>query len=74
MEKPRHFLNLADYSAEAVLNVLKRSSEMKRGIPGKGPSRPLEGRCIGMIFEKPSTRTRVSLTWGFTNSVATPFS
>ena len=33
MAKPRHFLNLADYSAEAVLNLLKRSSEMKRGIP-----------------------------------------
>ena len=64
MEKTRHFLNLADYSAEAVLNLLKRSSEMKRGIPGKGPSRPLEGRCIGMIFEKPSTRTRVSFDVG----------
>ncbi len=64
MEKTRHFLNLADYSAEAVLNLLKRSSEMKRGIPGKGPARPLEGRCIGMIFEKPSTRTRVSFDVG----------
>jgi ornithine carbamoyltransferase len=64
MEKPRHFLNLADYSAEAVLDLLKRSSEMKRGIPGKGPARPLEGRCIGMMFEKPSTRTRVSFDVG----------
>jgi ornithine carbamoyltransferase len=64
MEKPKHFLNLSDYSAEAVLNLLKRSSEMKGGIPGKGPSRPLEGRCVGMIFEKPSTRTRVSFDVG----------
>jgi len=64
MEYPRHFLNLSDYSAEAVLDLLKRSSEMKRGIPGKGPARPLEGRCIGMIFEKPSTRTRVSFDVG----------
>jgi ornithine carbamoyltransferase len=64
MEKTRHFLNLADYSVEAVLNLLKRSSEMKRGIPGNGLSRPLEGRCIGMIFEKPSTRTRVSFDVG----------
>jgi ornithine carbamoyltransferase len=64
MENPRHFLNLSDYSAEAVLNLLQRSYEMKRGIPGKGPSRPLEGRCIGMIFEKPSTRTRVSFDVG----------
>jgi ornithine carbamoyltransferase len=64
MEKPRHFLNLADYSGEAVLNLINRSSEMKRGIPGKGPARPLEGRCIGMIFEKPSTRTRVSFDVG----------
>jgi ornithine carbamoyltransferase len=64
MGKPRHFLDLADYSAEAVLSLLNRSSEMKRGIPGKGPARPLEGRCIGMIFEKPSTRTRVSFDVG----------
>ncbi len=64
MEKPIHFLNLSDYTAEAVLDLLKRSSEMKRGIPGKGPSRPLEGRCIGMMFEKPSTRTRVSFDVG----------
>lgn len=64
MERQRHFLNLADYSTEAILNLLKRSSEIKRGVPGKGPSRPLEGRCIGMIFEKPSTRTRVSFDVG----------
>jgi ornithine carbamoyltransferase len=64
MEKPRHFLNLSDYSAEAVLSLLNRASEMKRGIPGKGPARPLEGRSIGMIFEKPSTRTRVSFDVG----------
>jgi len=33
---------------------------MKKGFPGKGLSLPLEGRMVGMIFEKPSTRTRVS--------------
>jgi ornithine carbamoyltransferase len=33
---------------------------MKKGLPGKGLSLPLAGRMVGMIFEKPSTRTRVS--------------
>ncbi len=64
MDRVRHFLSLADYSREDILGLLNRAREMKKGIPGKGPARPLEGRSIGMIFEKPSTRTRVSFDVG----------
>lgn len=64
MNRKRHFLCLADYSREEILSLLRRSAEIKRGIPGKGLSRPLEGRCIGLIFEKASTRTRVSFEVG----------
>jgi ornithine carbamoyltransferase len=60
MKPVRHWLSLADYSREEILRLLARSSEMKRGIPGKGRETPLEGRVVGLIFQKPSTRTRVS--------------
>lgn len=60
----RHFLTFDDCSREDILSLLNRSSEMKAGIPGKGYPRPLDGRVVGMIFEKPSTRTRVSFEVG----------
>jgi len=56
----RHFLCLSDCSREEILRLIDRTAEIKRGIPGKGSQQPLEGRSVGLIFEKPSTRTRVS--------------
>jgi ornithine carbamoyltransferase len=64
MKKLRHFLSLADYSKDDILNLLRRAHAMKRGEPGKGPARPLEGKSIGLLFDKPSTRTRVSFDVG----------
>jgi ornithine carbamoyltransferase len=64
MKTIRHFLTLADYSKEEVLYLLGRSRELKKGIPGQGPALPLAGKIVGMIFEKPSTRTRVSFEVG----------
>src|SRR5687768_3677716 len=54
---PRHFLDLADLSTETLSGILADSRRMK--AQGLGP-RPLEGRVLAMIFDKPSTRTRVS--------------
>jgi ornithine carbamoyltransferase len=64
MRTTRHFLTLTDYSREEILGLVARAAEMKKGIPAKGNSLPLKGRSIGMIFEKPSTRTRVSFDVG----------
>jgi ornithine carbamoyltransferase len=64
VERVRHFLSLGDYSREEILSLIKRSSEMKSGTPGTGVPMPLKGRTVGMIFEKPSTRTRVSFDVG----------
>jgi ornithine carbamoyltransferase len=64
MKATRHFLSLADYSREEILGLVARAGEMKKDIPAKGNPLPLEGRCVGMIFEKPSTRTRVSFDVG----------
>jgi len=64
VKRLRHFLSLGDYSKEEILFLIKRSQEMKCGTPGPGLPMPLQGRTIGMIFEKPSTRTRVSFDVG----------
>ena len=64
MKKTRHFLSLADYSCDEIIQLIDRAEELKKGLK-TGPSpRPLEGKSVGIIFEKPSTRTRVSFHVG----------
>ncbi len=64
MKKVRHFLSLADFSKEQILGWIHRARAIKRGEPGKGPDLPLEGKSVGLLFDKPSTRTRVSFDVG----------
>lgn len=59
--KGRHLLWLADYSGEEIMHIIEYGLELKRRFYGGERIIPvLRGRSIGMIFEKPSTRTRVS--------------
>ena len=60
----RHFLTLKDFSAREILEILSLAAEMKHNL--KRGIRPLllEGKILGMIFEKSSTRTRVSFEVG----------
>ena len=54
----RHFLDLIDIPRQELRAIIEASRAMKgRREPG---ARPLEGRTLAMIFDKPSTRTRVS--------------
>lgn len=57
-DAPRHFLDLKDFEPA----VLRQMLDVSRGFKQAGgpSSRPLAGRTLAMIFEKPSTRTRVS--------------
>lgn len=64
MDRKRHFLSLADYSQEEILRLISRAGEFKQGVAGKGSPLALAGKSIGMIFEKPSTRTRTSFEVG----------
>jgi ornithine carbamoyltransferase len=58
---PRHFLELMDFDAGTLRRMLDLGSRAKRGeVSGK----PLAGKHVAMIFEKPSTRTRVSFEVG----------
>src|SRR5512142_440495 len=59
---PRHFLRLTELSREELLSLIERAAEWK--LLGKGGPRPLEGMTVGMLFEKASTRTRVSFEVG----------
>ncbi|TAK48557.1 MAG: ornithine carbamoyltransferase [Xanthobacteraceae bacterium] len=58
---PRHFLDLTDIDAAELRAMLTASNAMKaRRRQGQDDGRPLAGKTLAMIFEKPSTRTRVS--------------
>ena len=56
--EPRHFLDLEHFDPAVLRHMLDVARGFKQaGVPS---SRPLAGRTLAMIFEKPSTRTRVS--------------
>jgi ornithine carbamoyltransferase len=57
-ESTRHFLDLIDIPSQELRGMIESSRAMKAARP-RGP-RPLEGKTLAMIFDKPSTRTRVS--------------
>jgi len=54
----RDFLKFRDISKEEALKLINRAIELKKGVDKS--SCPLIGKSIGLLFEKPSTRTRVS--------------
>ena len=59
---PRHFLDLRDFDQPTLRQMLDVASGFKRA--GGVTSRPLAGKTLALIFEKPSTRTRVSFEVG----------
>ena len=60
----RHYLDLRDLDRATLRAILDVAAEMKRAQQGRAhplhPGRPLAGRTLGLMMEKPSTRTRVS--------------
>ena len=60
----RHFLTLLDLSSEELQNLLTRAIELKASHRAKDIYQPLKNRVLGMVFEKSSTRTRVSFEAG----------
>jgi len=65
MSAIRHFLDLDRIPADTLRGILSHAAKMKAGRMGrpKGwmePDRPAADRILAMIFEKPSTRTRLS--------------
>jgi ornithine carbamoyltransferase len=58
---PRHFLTGAELTATELDALLERAIELKRAPLS---SSALDGRCVALIFQKPSTRTRLSFEVG----------
>src|SRR6185312_6257411 len=62
--KGRSFTRVADWSREDLLELLDLADELKRLQRAGEEHHLLPGRTLGMIFQKPSTRTRVSFEVG----------
>jgi ornithine carbamoyltransferase len=62
----RHFTDIDDLSAAELETVLDAASEFKTQLKRNESQPVLERHTLGMVFEKPSTRTRVSFETGMT--------
>ena len=62
--KLNHLLKLSDLSAEEITELLNMADQLKYEKKNGIPHKHLEGKSLGMIFEKSSTRTRVSFEVG----------
>ena len=62
--EPRHFLDLSAVSAEDLRTIMDSALSRKSATKNGTADRPLQGKTLAMIFEKPSTRTRVSFDVG----------
>jgi ornithine carbamoyltransferase len=62
----RHFLTLLDLTPTELKSIIKRGMELKDSRQRGEVIEPLKNKVLGMIFEKSSTRTRVSFEAGMT--------
>ena len=59
-----HFLAVSDFSAAELWQFLNKAQELKQELKAGGNRPILKGKILGMIFQKPSLRTRVSFEVG----------
>ena len=62
--RPRHFLTLLDLSPDELRALIRRASDLKQAHRRDSLQQPLKGKVLAMVFEKSSTRTRVSFEAG----------
>lgn len=60
----RHFLTLLDLTSDELNTLINRAIEMKRDLVKIRNEEPFKNQVLGMIFEKSSTRTRISFEAG----------
>ena len=61
--RPRHYIDGYEISGGRLVSLLDRAEALKAGRPSAGDS-ALAGKSVALIFEKPSTRTRISFEVG----------
>jgi len=60
-----HFIDITEFSKETLLDILESALQLKSNVRLKKETDPvLQGKTVGLLFEKPSTRTRVSFEVG----------
>ena len=64
MGEIRHFLDIDRLSAATLRHLLRGGAALKRALRASQKSAPLAGRHVALVFDKPSTRTRVSFQVG----------
>jgi ornithine carbamoyltransferase len=64
--KVRHFLTLMDFSKQELSQLIQRAIELKQAWKQGDHYEPMRNQTLAMIFEKSSTRTRVSFETGMT--------
>jgi ornithine carbamoyltransferase len=64
MSDVRHFLDLTDHPTATLQAMIDASRAMKAALKRGEQKKPLAGKTLAMIFDKPSTRTRVSFDVG----------
>ncbi len=64
MAGPKHFLDIDRFEGDTLRDILDVGRSFKAGTPPDGEPQPLAGKALALIFEKPSTRTRVSFEVG----------
>ncbi len=57
---PRHYLQVSDLDRKTLLSLIERAIQLKNNQKAGRPYRPAIDKVLGMMFEKPSTRTRIS--------------
>ena len=60
----KHLLKMLDLSTEEIMEILNLADQLKYEQKNNIPHKRLEGKTLGMIFQKSSTRTRVSFETG----------
>ncbi len=60
----KDILSIADLSSDEIYLILRLASKLKREHKNGKDGQPLRGKTLGMIFQKPSTRTRASFEVG----------
>jgi ornithine carbamoyltransferase len=60
----RHFLSLLDFTSDELLALMRNAIDVKQRLKRGVSHTPLQGKVLAMIFEKSSTRTRVSFETG----------
>lgn len=64
--KPRHFLTLMDLTPNELEGLINRAIALKKDWKSGNIIEPFKNRTLAMIFDKASTRTRVSFETGMT--------